>query len=86
MWVVNQDNLAIVQVEALALDPAEFNKENNKNGYRIWGSAGEHDFVMGVYKTLEEATDVLIDFAAHVKEQSNAPYVMPKSKTDKDVA
>lgn len=90
MWVVNQDNIAIVNVQALALDPVEiinFGKDDKHKTIRVWGSINDHDFVMGTYGNIEEATEVLINFASHVQYNPDKPFTMPKSKTlNKDVA
>lgn len=90
MWVINQDGIAVVQVQALALDPAEvmnFGKDDKHKTIRIWGSINDHDFIMGVYGDVEEATDVLIAFASHVQYSLDKPFTMPKSKIlNKDVA
>lgn len=90
MWVMNQDNIAVVNVEALALDPAEihnFGKDDKHKVIRVWGSINDHDFVMGVYGSIEEATDVLIAFADHIQYNDKETFTMPKSKIlNKDVA
>ena len=91
MWVINQDSIAVVEVQSLALDPAEvcnFGKDDAHKTLRIWGSIADHDFVMGIYGSLEEATEVLIDFASHVQYDSDKPFTMPKSKilNNKEVA
>ena len=57
MWVKNQDGIAVVSVDALALDPAEILKKDVKN-VRIWGSIADNDFVMGVYDSVEDAKAV----------------------------
>ena len=77
MWVKNQDGIAVVSVDALALDSAEVLKKDVKN-VRIWGSSAEHDFVMGVYDTVEDAKAVLNDFTNAVVNK-NELFEMPKA-------
>lgn len=76
MWVVNQDGLAVVEVNALALDPAEVLKEDTKV-FRVWGSIADHDFVMGTYNSLEEAQLVLNEFTQAINGDSKV-FRMPK--------
>ena len=77
MWVKNQDGIAVVSVDALALDPAEILKKDVKN-VRIWGSIADHDFVMGVYDTVEDAKAVLNDFTNAVINKHEI-FEMPKA-------
>lgn len=86
MWVKNQDGIAVVEVQALALDPSELvSEEKRKNGVRVWGSINDHDFVMGVYKTVEEAIAVLKDFY-HAINLGNKTYNMPpRGANEKDI-
>lgn len=82
MWVINQDGLAVVQVGALSLDPAEvinFDPANKDHSFiRVWGSINDHDFVMGVYYDIEEAKEVLNSFVHHII-LSDGPFRMPKA-------
>lgn len=77
MWVKNQDGIAVVNTDALALDPAEILKEDVKS-VRIWASIADHDFVMGVYNTVEDAKAVLKDFANAVANKFEL-FEMPKA-------
>lgn len=83
MWVKNQDGLAVVEVQALALDPAEiqnFNPESKDHKViRIWGSINDHDYVMGVYYDIEEAIEILADFVHAIISRNSAVFVMPKA-------
>lgn len=75
MWVVNQDGIGIVKTEALALDIADI-----KNGIaRIWGATADHDYVMGVYGSIDEARGVIDDFKSAVL-RGQKVYMMPKAK------
>ena len=86
MWVINQDGIAVVQVQGLALDPTEvMNEEKRKNGVRIWGSISDHDYIMGIYPTVEDAMQVLALFSIAVSQCENT-FTMPKAKNDKEVA
>lgn len=75
MWVVNQDGIGIVKTEALALDIADI-----KNGIaRIWGATADHDYVMGVYGSIDEAREVIDDFKTAIL-RGQKVYTMPKAK------
>lgn len=78
MWVKNQDGLAVVEVQALALDPTDFTKPDIKN-VRVWGSISDHDYIMGVYNTLEDAKAVLADFAHAIISRNTTVFVMPRA-------
>ena len=83
MWVKNQDGLAVVQVDALAVDPAEilnFDPENkDRRAIRIWGSISDHDFVMGVYHDIEEAKEVLSSFVHAIISRNTTVFEMPRA-------
>jgi hypothetical protein len=76
MWVVNQDGIAVVQVDGLALDPVEI--ANNKI-VRVWGSTADHDYVMGTYGSIQEAIEVLDDFKSAVVKGQKV-FTCPKAK------
>lgn len=75
MWIVNQDKIAVVEADALALDPADI-KQSHK--VRLWASTADHDYLMGVYNSIDEAINVLDDFKSSIIKGAKV-FVMPKA-------
>lgn len=76
MWVVNQDGIAVVHTDALAIDPADI---QHANGVRLWASTADHDYVMGMYGSVDEAIEVLSEFRTAIL-KGQKTFMCPKAK------
>ena len=85
MKVLNQDGISLVDCEAISIDPRDFmHKEEDENKtIRIWGSVGDHDFVLGIYPNLVEAMAIIENAKTHFECKPQKVFVMPKSVFDK---
>ena len=83
MWVMNQDKITVAQVDALSIDYRDLvasqatKEEERPKFYRIWGQVAEHDYVMGTYKTLDKAKEVLGEFYKALRMQGVVEFTMP---------
>lgn len=78
-WVLTQDKIGVVNVSGFSIDMTDFIKSNKEieeekrpKFYRIWGQSADHDYVLGAYKELDKALEVIGQFAEHIKSNENA--------------
>lgn len=89
MWVYNQDKITAANVEALSIDYRDLIASQSKKAeekpkfYRVWGQVQEHDYVMGTYKTLEKAKEVIHDFF-NCLSKGQTTYTMPEDDSNTD--
>jgi len=69
MWVRSQDD-SLVKCEAIFI--------SNVEKFKLYGVTGNDDFLLGEYKTEEQATEVLDEIHTRINCASGTVYVMPE--------
>ena len=78
MWVMNQDGLTAIEINAMAIDAAEILNNKNEGKIRVWGTtSNEHDYLLGVYNNIQDACSVIKEFAQVAAEGKTKLYQMP---------
>ena len=84
-WILTQDKIGVINVTAFSIDMTDFIKSNQEieeekrpKFYRIWGQSADHDYVLGAYKDLDKALEVIGQFAEHVKKDDTKMFEMPQ--------